>query len=42
MVSTARFEPPLAPEVQQCAAKTIYRVRFSTPGAVRIALDMTP
>jgi hypothetical protein len=42
MVSAARFEPPLAPEVQQCAAKTIYRVRFSAPGAVRIPLDVTP
>ena len=42
MVSAARFEPPLAPEVQQCAAQTIYRVRFSAPGAIRIPLDVTP
>ena len=37
-VKLARFEPPLAPEVQQCASGTIYKTRF--PGATieRIAI----
>jgi hypothetical protein len=42
MVSTAHFDPPLAPEVQECAAQTIYRTRFGTPGAVSILVDVTP
>jgi hypothetical protein len=42
MVQSARFDPPLAPEVQECAAATIYRTRFDAPGPVSIPLDVTP
>jgi hypothetical protein len=39
IVESARFDPPLAPEVQQCAANTIYGVKFASPGAVTVPLD---
>jgi hypothetical protein len=42
MVESARFEPPLAPAVQACAARAIYGTRFSTPGAVSVPIDFTP
>lgn len=42
MVTSAVFDPPLAPEVQACAASAIYGTRFSQPGAVSIAIDVTP
>ena len=42
MVSSAIFEPPLAPEVQACAASAIYGTRFSQPGAVSVPIDITP
>ncbi|MGH7282414.1 MAG: hypothetical protein ACRELY_12880 [Polyangiaceae bacterium] len=32
LVKMARFEPPLPPEAQECAGKTIYKTRF-LPGA---------
>jgi hypothetical protein len=38
-VENARFEPPLAPEVQSCASKAIYEARFKTPGPLTIPLD---
>ncbi|HEY2509707.1 MAG TPA: FecR domain-containing protein [Polyangiaceae bacterium] len=41
-VEAARFDPPLAPEVQECAAGAIYGVRFSAPGAVSVPIDFTP
>lgn len=40
-VSAARFEPPLAPAVQTCAAKTIYRLTLEERGAVAIPLRFT-
>jgi hypothetical protein len=40
MVELARFDPPLTPELQTCAATTIYKTRFSSPGAVTIALEV--
>ena len=42
MVTTAIFEPPLAPEVQACAAHAIYGTRFGQAGNVSIAIDVTP
>ena len=42
MVTGAVFNPPLAPEVQACAASAIYGTRFGQPGAVSIAIDVTP
>ena len=42
IVESARFDPPLAPEVQECAASAIYGVRFSAPGAVSVPIDFTP
>jgi hypothetical protein len=41
MVESARFDPPLAPDVQQCAVHAIYGTRFSSPGAVSIPIDFT-
>jgi hypothetical protein len=37
---SARFDPPLPPEVQTCAAATIYRVRFDKPGSVQIPFEL--
>ncbi len=37
-VKSARFDPPLAPEIQTCAATTIYHVRFAEPGARTIPI----
>jgi len=41
MVQSARFDPPLAPDVQQCAVRSIYGTRFSTPGSASIPIDFT-
>ena len=38
-VMSARFEPPLAPEVQTCASGVIYGARFAAPGTRTIPLD---
>jgi hypothetical protein len=40
VVESARFEPPLAPEVQACAAETIYKTRFEQGGTVTIPFEM--
>jgi hypothetical protein len=40
-VRAARFEPPVAPDVNTCAAQAIYRARFTHGGAATIAVDFT-
>jgi hypothetical protein len=42
MVSAAKFDPPLLPEVQECASRAIFGTRFAQPGAVNIPIDVTP
>lgn len=39
-VESARFDPPLEPEVQSCAAATIYATRFSEAGSVTIPIEV--
>jgi hypothetical protein len=38
-VESARFVPPLNPEVQTCAATSIYQAHFVRPGGISIPLD---
>jgi hypothetical protein len=38
-VEMTRFEPPLAPAVQECAAATIYKVKFARSGSVQVTVD---
>lgn len=38
-VRTARFDPPVVPDVNECAAPAIYRERFEHPGALAIPID---
>jgi hypothetical protein len=38
-VRSARFEPPVAPDVNACATQPIYRARFTHGGAVSIGVD---
>ncbi len=38
-VRAARFEPPVAPDVNRCAASAIYRTRFPHGGTASIAVD---
>ncbi|HEX3772622.1 MAG TPA: FecR domain-containing protein [Polyangiaceae bacterium] len=40
-VRAARFEPPVAPDVNTCAAQAIYRARFAHGGAATITVDFT-
>jgi hypothetical protein len=40
-VRSARFDPPVAPDVNACAAAAIYRERFAHPGSATIAIDFT-
>jgi ferric-dicitrate binding protein FerR (iron transport regulator) len=40
-VRTARFEPPVAPDVNTCAAQAIFHARFTHGGAAVIAVDFT-
>jgi ferric-dicitrate binding protein FerR (iron transport regulator) len=40
-VQSARFEPPVAPDVNSCAAAAIYRVRFAHGGSEAIPIDLT-
>jgi ferric-dicitrate binding protein FerR (iron transport regulator) len=40
-VRFARFEPPVAPDVNTCSVATIYRERFGHGGAVAIPVDFT-
>lgn len=44
LVKIATFDPPLSPEAQDCAAKTIYRTRFDTGAArdVSVNVDVNP
>jgi hypothetical protein len=39
-VRGARFEPPVAPDVNACAAQSIYRIRFTHGGTADIAVDV--
>jgi hypothetical protein len=41
MVERAQFDPPLAPELRDCAARAIYATRFGTSGPVSIPIDFT-
>ncbi len=38
-VQSARFEPPVAPDVNACAAQSIYRARFEHGGTLTIPID---
>jgi hypothetical protein len=38
-VQSARFDPPVAPDVNACAAQSIYRARFEHGGTLAIAVD---
>jgi hypothetical protein len=38
-VRGARFEPPVAPDINACAAQSIYKARFTHGGAADIAVD---
>jgi hypothetical protein len=38
-VRAARFDPPVAPDVNGCAAQAIYKTRFAHGGAVAIRID---
>jgi len=38
-VQSARFEPPVAPDVNACAAQSIYRTHFDHGGEATIAVD---
>jgi hypothetical protein len=40
-VRSARFEPPVAPDVNACAAEGIYRTRFTKSGSVKIRVDFS-
>jgi hypothetical protein len=38
-VRTARFDPPVVPDVNECAAAAIYKARFPRPGPVAIPVE---
>jgi len=38
-VQSARFDPPVAPDVNACAAQAIYRTRFDRGGSVSLSVD---
>ncbi len=38
-VRSARFDPPVAADVNTCAAALIYKSRFASPGSVEIPID---
>jgi hypothetical protein len=40
-VHGARFEPPVAPDVNACAAGAIYKARFAHGGSVDVPVDVT-
>ena len=40
-VRSARFDPPVAPDVNACAAQSIYRARFAHGGAIALSIDFT-
>ncbi|MBV9946841.1 MAG: hypothetical protein JOZ69_08345 [Myxococcales bacterium] len=37
-VRSARFDPPVAPDVNACVARSMYRTRFTHGGALTIPL----
>jgi len=39
-VTSARFDPPVAPDVNACASAAIYKVRFAHGGSVAIPVDL--
>jgi ferric-dicitrate binding protein FerR (iron transport regulator) len=39
-VTSARFDPPVAPDVNVCASGTIYKARFAHGGSVAIPVDL--
>ena len=39
-VTSARFDPPVAPDVNACASGAIYKARFSHGGSVAIPVDL--
>jgi len=41
-VHIAKFDPPLAPAAQDCAARVIYKTRFPHPGPVTIPIEIAP
>jgi ferric-dicitrate binding protein FerR (iron transport regulator) len=40
MVRSARFDPPVAPDVNACAAQSIYKARFTHGGPTAIAISV--
>jgi hypothetical protein len=40
-VKSARFDPPVAPDVNACASGAIYKARFAHGGSVDIPIDFT-
>jgi hypothetical protein len=38
-VQSARFEPPVAPDVNACAAQSIYRTHFDHGGTITVPVD---
>ncbi|MDB4992815.1 MAG: hypothetical protein JWM74_247 [Myxococcaceae bacterium] len=42
LVTFARFDPPLAPAAQSCAAASIYKTRFPRGGAFEIPIEVAP
>jgi hypothetical protein len=39
-VQSARFDPPVAPDVNACAAQSIYRTRFTHGGELLIPVSV--
>jgi ferric-dicitrate binding protein FerR (iron transport regulator) len=39
-VSSAKFDPPVAPDVNACASGAIYKARFSHGGSVAVPVDL--
>jgi hypothetical protein len=39
-VRSARFDPPVAPDVNACAAQSIYRTRFAHGGSAAVSIDI--
>ena len=38
-VRTARFDPPVATDVNECAAPAIYKTRLAHAGSIAIPID---
>jgi hypothetical protein len=39
VVKSARFEPPVLPDVNECASRWIYKMHFAHPGPLAIGID---